>query len=265
MRRAPRASSAFAVFRQEGLRQQIPGSGSDSGKLGRTARRQGRDALDPHLAEEAAELVLDHVGQDAHDQEFWRGVGRRFGKNRAKRGERGVLPLGEGGLDAAAGIVEDADLREEPPVQPGGRAAEIELDHLGRAGAHEEEHPDVGPAGEKLRHHPVQLVVHVRKAGEIALVDDRGGEAGSAKIITPAADWMRCAQVREPTTRKKASWIFRCIQMMPVSPQNTACCPRSRRTGASTQPTGDAPSRRMGVMSFMAAPPPRGRAWPGAA
>ena len=28
---------------------------------------------------------------------------------------------------------------------------------------------------------------------------------GSAKIITPAADWIRCAQVREPTTRKNAS------------------------------------------------------------
>jgi hypothetical protein len=50
---------------------------------------------------------------------------------------------------------------------------------------------------------------------------------GSAKIITPAADWIRCAQVREPTTRKKASWILRCSQMMPVSPQNTSRWPRS--------------------------------------
>ena len=56
---------------------------------------------------------------------------------------------------------------------------------------------------------------------------------GSAKIITPAADWIRWAQVREPTTRKKASWILRCSQMMPVSPQNTSRWPRSRRTGAS--------------------------------
>ena len=45
---------------------------------------------------------------------------------------------------------------------------------------------------------------------------------GSAKIITPAADWIRWAQVREPTTRKKASWILRCSQTMPVRPQNTA-------------------------------------------
>ena len=61
---------------------------------------------------------------------------------------------------------------------------------------------------------------------------------GSAKIITPAADWIRCAQVREPTTRKKASWILRCSQMMPVRPQNTSRWPRSRSTGrvARSQP-----------------------------
>ena len=55
---------------------------------------------------------------------------------------------------------------------------------------------------------------------------------GSAKIITPAADWIRCAQVREPTTRKKASWILRCSQTMPVRPQNTSRWPRSRSTSA---------------------------------
>ena len=60
---------------------------------------------------------------------------------------------------------------------------------------------------------------------------------GSAKIITPAADWMRCAQVREPTTRKNASWILRCSQTMPVRPQNTSRWPRSRRTGVGSQPS----------------------------
>jgi hypothetical protein len=54
--------------------------------------------------------------------------------------------------------------------------------------------------------------------------------------FTPAADCSRCAQVREPTTRKNASWIFRCSQMIPVSPQNTSRWPRSRRTGRSRQP-----------------------------
>ena len=63
---------------------------------------------------------------------------------------------------------------------------------------------------------------------------------GSAKIITPAADWIRCAQVREPTTRKKASWILRCSQTMPVSPQNTSRWPRSRSTCGSAQATAAA-------------------------
>ena len=37
---------------------------------------------------------------------------------------------------------------------------------------------------------------------------------GSAKIITPAADWIRWAHVRDPTTRKKASLDF------PVKPDD---------------------------------------------
>ena len=49
----------------------------------------------------------------------------------------------------------------------------------------------------------------------------------NAPLPRPAADWIRCAQVREPTTRKNASWIFRCSQTMPVSPQNTARWPCS--------------------------------------
>ena len=76
---------------------------------------------------------------------------------------------------------------------------------------------------------------------------------GSAKIITPAADWMRWAQVRDPTTRKKASWILRCSQTIPVSPQNTSRWPRSRSTGRSTlsQPASG------GFTAAFMPPPPR--------
>ena len=77
---------------------------------------------------------------------------------------------------------------------------------------------------------------------------------GSAKIITPAADWMRCAQVREPTTRKKASWILRCSQTIPVSPQNTSRWPRSRRTGRVAQPSS-AVACGTGVGAFIARAP----------
>ena len=71
---------------------------------------------------------------------------------------------------------------------------------------------------------------------------------GSAKIITPAADWIRCAQVRDPTTRKKASWILRCSQMIPVSPQKASHWPRSRRisgpaAGAQASTRGSAAGR----------------------
>mmetsp|Transcript_18552 Transcript_18552/g.30584 ORF Transcript_18552/g.30584 Transcript_18552/m.30584 type:complete len:218 (-) Transcript_18552:840-1493(-) len=59
---------------------------------------------------------------------------------------------------------------------------------------------------------------------------------GSAKIITPAADWRRWAQVREPTTKKNASCILRCSQMIPVRPQNTSRWPRCLRIGVSRQP-----------------------------
>ena len=82
---------------------------------------------------------------------------------------------------------------------------------------------------------------------------------GSAKIITPAADWIRWAQVREPTTRKKASWILRCSQTMPVRPQKTSRWPRSRRMGStgvvSLQPraplTGRATGCRVGASALM--------------
>ena len=56
-------------------------------------------------------------------------------------------------------------------------AAQVELDHLGRAGAHEEQELDVGAALEQPGDHPVELVIGVRHAGEVALLEDRRGEA----------------------------------------------------------------------------------------
>ena len=51
----------------------------------------------------------------------------------------------------------------------------------------------------------VEFVVDVGNSGQIALVRIAVAKRGSAKIMTPAADWIRWAQVREPTTRKNAS------------------------------------------------------------
>jgi hypothetical protein len=59
-----------------------------------------------------------------------------------------------------------------------GRAGEVELDDLGRAGAHEEQLTDVGAAAEEALDLAVELVMGVGHAGEIALFEDRGAEAG---------------------------------------------------------------------------------------
>ena len=66
---------------------------------------------------------------------------------------------------------------------------------------------------------------------------------------------MRCAQVREPTTRKNASWILRCSQTIPVSPQNTSRWPLSRRTALGAIA---APAVQPCTCAFMPAPGNRG-------
>ena len=54
---------------------------------------------------------------------------------------------------------------------------QVDLDDFGRAGADQKEELDVGPALEQSADHPVEFVVDVGDAGEVAFVDDRGGEA----------------------------------------------------------------------------------------
>ena len=54
---------------------------------------------------------------------------------------------------------------------------QIELDHLGRTGADEEQELDIGATLQQLPDDPVELGIDVGEASEVALVDDRGGEA----------------------------------------------------------------------------------------
>ena len=133
------------------------------------------DRADAHLVEEPAELILDDVGKRADDQERALVTGLRQFRNHG--GEAGILALGEGGLDAAARVVQDPDVGRELPAQALGGTVQIELDHLGRAGAHEKQQLDVGPPLEQPCDHPIQLLVGIRHAGEVALLEDRRGEA----------------------------------------------------------------------------------------
>ena len=143
------------------------------------ARRGGGSRVgDAHFGEQAAELVFDHIGERADDKQlFGRGCGRS-GALRDERREARVLALGEARLDAAARIVEHARVAGVLGIESCGGLGQIELDDFGRAGADEEEQLDFGAAGQQAIDDAVELLVAVRHAGEIALLDDRGGESG---------------------------------------------------------------------------------------
>ncbi len=177
MRRAPRSSSARAVSARNGCASRKRVCGPTAGSA--SARRGGRNATGamPQFGEQAPPLVLDDVGERADDEQRCRRVGRRGGQLGHQRREARVLALRERRLDAAARIVEHAHARRERARKPRGGARQVELDHFRRARADEEQQLDVGPALEQARDDAVEFVVGVGEAGEIALVDDRGGEA----------------------------------------------------------------------------------------
>jgi hypothetical protein len=162
-------------LRQEGLGEQQTGRGAHRREVGRAAAGEEADAFDPELGEQAGELVLDDVGQRARDQQFG-GITVRRGHLRHERGKARILAFGEGGLDAAARIAEDAD-PGAGGAEPARGERQIELDHLGRAAADQEQGADFRPALDQARHHAVKLDVEIGHAGEVALFDDRGGEA----------------------------------------------------------------------------------------
>ena len=56
-------------------------------------------------------------------------------------------------------------------------ALQVKLDHLGRAGAHKEQHLDVRPPLQQAVHHLVELAIELGAAREITLIDDGGGES----------------------------------------------------------------------------------------
>ncbi len=162
---------------KEGLRQQEARARPDAGQVRGTARRQEGHRADAERIEQPAHLVLDHLGQRADHQQGWRRIGCRRPHLRHQRGEAGILALGEGRLDAAAGVVQHPDAGCAGAVQPLRRAREVELDDLGRAGPDQEKQPDVRPPREQLADHAVELLVRIGQAGQVALVDDGGGES----------------------------------------------------------------------------------------
>ena len=175
-RSAPRSSSARAVSARNGCasRNEVPGPTGGSS----AARRGGRKrtgAMPSSAKSRRSCPSTTSASAPATRSDALAGRCRR--QRRHEGGEAGVLALREGRLDAAARVVEDADAGLEHPRQAGGRARQVELDDLRRAGAHQEQQPDVGAPLEQAGRDPVQLLVGVGQPGEVALLDDRGGEA----------------------------------------------------------------------------------------
>ncbi len=160
---------------EEGLGEDHPRAGPDGGQGIGAPRGQGRERAHPHRGQKRAHLVLDHVGQRADDEEA-RGVGR--GQRGDHGGEAGVLALGEGRLDARAGIGQHAHMGRVGGAEAFGGAREVELDDLRGAGTDEEELADVGAAREEAGDLAVELVIGVGEAREVLLLEDRGAEAG---------------------------------------------------------------------------------------
>ncbi len=159
---------------EEGLGQGEDGVRPDAGQLLGGAGGQAAHRADAERLQERQRLILDHIGQRADQQQLARLTGGQGGDH---GGEASVFALGEGRLDAGAAVIVDPDRRRVQRREPLGGAMQVELDHLGGAGADEEELADVGPAGQKPRHLAVELGIGVGKAGEILLFEDGGAEA----------------------------------------------------------------------------------------
>ena len=177
--RAARLQGAGGVG-QKGLGQQIAGVGADHRHGLAVARREEVD-LQTHAIKQAAHLVFDHVGQGAHHHQGGGCVGGTGGQAGDHGRKTCVFALGEGGLDAAARVVEHAHLGVVNLVLAFGRARQVKLDDFGGARTHQEQQADVGAARQQLADHAVEFFVHIGQARQIALVDDGGAKAGLGK------------------------------------------------------------------------------------
>ena len=179
--RAP-AQQCLAGVGQEGLGQGENRVRPDGRHLAGPARGQHADRGNAHRRQQRQRLIFHHIGQRANQQQFARLCG---GKHRDHGGQAGILALREGRLDARAGEVQHPHVRRVPRSLPLGGLRKIQLDHLGRAGADQEQLPDIGAAGQQAVHFAVQLGLGIGQPGQILFLKDRRAEAGFGKDHHP--------------------------------------------------------------------------------
>ena len=97
----------------------------------------------------------------------------------------------------------------------------------------------------------IQFIVDVGQSGKITLVDDCGRKTRLGEDHDAGGRLNEMGEhVREPTTRKKASRIFRCSHTMLVSPQKTsalAALPENRAAAGDSVAAADTERRDWGV------------------
>ena len=151
--RAPLIERARRIGEKR-LRQQEPRVDAHRRQLGRAARRKEIHLAESHVGEQLPRLILDDIRQGTHDQQTRSRVRRLRRQGRDQRRQAGIFALRESGLDAAARVVEDPHPRRETAGQPQRRAGQIEFDHLGRAGADQEQKFDIRAPRQELTRPP---------------------------------------------------------------------------------------------------------------
>jgi hypothetical protein len=158
------------------LRQEYPGAAAHRRQVVGATRREEVHRPDTEFREEPCKLVLDDVREGPGDQQ--RGFGAAAHRQRRRQvAQAAVLTLGEGGFDTAAGIGDKAQAALVAVAEALRGVAQVQLDHLGGAGADQEDGPDFRAPGHDLGHHTVQLFVAVRHAGQVAILQHRSREA----------------------------------------------------------------------------------------
>ena len=145
---------------------------------GRSVERRGGQGADPgqtQLGKEAAQLILHLIRHGAHQQQtLVLTVGQQ-----GRQGRQGIVfTLGEGSFNAAAGIAHHPHPGQVALTQALGSIGQVQLDHLGGTGAHQEEGANLRPPLQELFHHPIQLIVGVRQACQVPFPQDGGAKAG---------------------------------------------------------------------------------------
>jgi hypothetical protein len=189
---------------QEGLRQQEARIGADRGM-----------SLGPARGKESTRECPDRAKRRRNWSSTMSGraptTSRDGARSRPPRrlghqgGQAGVLALGEGGLDAAAGIVDDPQAPGHDDVS---RWAARDRSSLMTSEGHDPTRKSMRMSGRRASSSST-----TRSSSSLASASPARSRSsmiavakrGSANTITPAADWIRWAQVRDPTTRKKAS------------------------------------------------------------